>query len=131
MKDQRTLIVTLVISMMISAVIFVSMRTRSDIDIEISEDEDEWALYATFPPDRSEEVSNYLKSKLKMTDLTDLRHVEIERYETPDHKMRFHIKSKTGYVKIVMNREANSREAFVKLKKAGEGLSKLLTHSDN
>lgn len=131
MKDQRILIVTLVVSMLISAVIFVSMRNRSDIDIEISEDEDEWSLYASFPSERSEEVSNYLKSRLKMTDLTDLRHLEIERYETPDGKMRFHIKSNSGYVRIVMDRKENSRDAYVKLKKAAEGLSKLLTHPED
>jgi hypothetical protein len=129
MKDQKYFIIGLCFVLITAAVILVSMRGNSNIEIEVSETGSEWSLAASFPAKYAADVHDYIKSELRMTDLTDFRHLEIKRYETPDHKMRFHIKARTGSLEIVMNRKENSPAAWQRLKKASEGLKSILTRN--
>ena len=126
MKNQKLLPVVLCFLIIAAAVVLFSMRKNSDIEIAISESKDEWVLFASFPTKHADRAHSYIKSQLRMTDLTDLRYVEIKRYETPDRKMRFHITSRPGSIEIVMDREQNSHEAYEKLRKAAEGLKSVL-----
>jgi hypothetical protein len=120
-----TITLTLII---VLATVWVLSRTINDDDIHISisESEEELSLSASFPKEDSEKVHEYVKAKLKMSDLSDFRYVEIKHYQTPDHKMRFHIEARPGYIKIVLDRTENSEAAYRKLRATAEGVKKVL-----
>jgi hypothetical protein len=128
MKEPKYLIIACSAICLIAAIVFINARMfRNDIKIGVSEDNDELTLSATFPDSDSEMVQDYIKSELRMTDLSDLHAVEIKHYETPNRKMRFYIKSKDGYIKIVLKRDENSSAAYYKLKRTSKGLEEVLT----
>jgi hypothetical protein len=120
----------IVFSVVIVGTVFVlkPMMSDNDISVNISETEEELTLSAAFPRKDSELVHKYLKAQLKMTDLTDLKYLEVKRYQTPNEKMRFHIKSRPGHVKIVFNKTENTFRSYRKLKETCEGLKQLLAH---
>jgi hypothetical protein len=99
----------------------------ADINISVTEDEDELEIMAKFPRDQTRVVHDYLRSQLNLSDLSDLNAVVIKKYQTPDDLMTISLKSKPGYLKIVFDKHRNSREAYRKLKNASEGIKSVLT----
>lgn len=99
--------------------------TNNDVDIRISETKDELVISASYPEKESKRVHEYVKSKLKMTDISDLRYLEIEEYQTPDQNMSFHIRSRDGYLKIVLDRSKNTDQSYKVMKETGQELGKL------
>ena len=129
MKNQPYVIASCTVFAIIAGAIFINARMfRNDISISVSETKHEFKLSASFPDKDSKEVHDYLKSRLNMTDLSDMSAVEIENYETPDYKMRFYIRSRNGSIKIILDKDENTLAAYHKLKKTSEGLKKLLAN---
>lgn len=130
MSKTRTtyLIIALSLLTFVAATAFLKNATREDINISISDNDDELRISASFPNAKSGEIHSYLRNKLNLSDLSDLKHLEIKRYQTPDGLMSFNIKSRDGYVKMLLNKNVNSREAYDKMKEAGEGLKEVLAH---
>jgi hypothetical protein len=127
MKDPKYLIIACSVICLIAVGVLVSrIMHDNDIKISVSENKHELTLSASFPDQDSKRVHDYIKSELKMVDLSDMRAVEIKRYETPDYKMHFSIKSRNGYIKIVLDKDENTSAAYYRLKKASEGLEDLL-----
>jgi uncharacterized protein YsxB (DUF464 family) len=127
MKDPKYLIIACSAICVIAVGIFVArMKHSHDINIVVSENKHALTLSASFPDQDSRMVHDYIKSELKMVDLPDMRSVEIKHYETPDYKMRFYVKSRDGYIKIVLDKDENTSAAYYRLKKASEGLENLL-----
>ena len=84
---------------------YAANKNRSeDISIGTSETTQELTLFADFPDRKSEAVQDFLVKNLNLTDLTDLRHLEIKHYQTPDRSMRFYIKSTEGSLRISLNK---------------------------
>ena len=127
MKQRQSLVIVFsAIIVIAAAAVFLNSRTDNDITISFSETEDELQLSASFPDKYSKEVHDYVRSHLKMNDLSDLRYLEVKHYQTPDHKMRFNIKARNGYIKIVLDKMENSETAYRKLRDTCEGLKKVL-----
>jgi hypothetical protein len=103
----------------------ISCGTDNDIDLSISETEEELVVSASYPARDSERVHDYIKSKLNMTEITDLRDLDGKDYQSPDTKMNFHIKSRDGYLKIVLDRRENTSRSYKVLKETAEGLQVL------
>jgi hypothetical protein len=127
MKDRVVGAIFLVVIAVAAIVFFKSNLFGKNINITISDSRNELSLVASFPIKYSEEVQGYIKSELNMTDLPDLKFVEVKRYQTPDHEMRFHIKSRDGYLKIVLDKRDNDHESVYKLKEIGKGVEEILT----
>ena len=100
--------------------------TDNDINISISETDDELVVAARYPEKESKRVHQYVKTKLRMTDISDFNHLEIKEYQPPHQRMNFHIKSRDGYLKIVLDKKENTMRSYERLKDAGKGLQKLL-----
>ena len=98
----------------------------NDISLSMSETKEKLVISASYPARESARVHDYIKSKLNMTDITDFRHLEVEKYRTPDKKMNFHIKSRDGYLKIELDKRDNTSRSYKALKKIGEGLGGVL-----
>ncbi|MEO7992107.1 MAG: hypothetical protein ABI663_21320 [Chryseolinea sp.] len=120
--------VLLVVCCMAAAAMALRNINNHDINISFSETDDKLTLSASFPDEDSERVQDYIKTQLKMTDLSDFGNLEIKRYHTPDQKMHFSIKSRDGYIKIVLDKTNNTSASYNQLKKTREGLNTLLTH---
>jgi hypothetical protein len=102
---------------------------NNSIDISFSENKVTAGLAASYPKDRSAGVHEYIRNYFGLTDLPGMSALEVKQYETPDGSMRFDIKSKDGYIRIVMNKAQNTREAYVKLRGAVEGLKTALAEN--
>ena len=127
MKKATYLPIGLSVVVVIAIVAFLNRKVSpSNISVNISESKDELRLSAQFPKEDSKMVHEYLKKELNMADLSDMDYLEIKRYQTPDHYMTFHIKSRVGYVKIVLDKTENTSDAYHRLKQTGDALTKLL-----
>jgi hypothetical protein len=104
---------------------------KGDINISVSEDDDELQVSARFPPEKTRAVHEYLRSQFDFSDLDDLNSVMIKKYQTPDDLMTVSIKSRPGYFKIVLDKHRNSREAYQKLKAASEGIKQIFTQPEH
>ena len=98
-----------------------------DTHLSITEDQRQLSINANYPVAISSEVHEYLKHQLHLSDLPDLRNLEIKEYHVPDGSMTFHIKSRNGFVKILMNKKINNEMAYQKIKATGAGLNEILT----
>ena len=83
--------------------------------------------HGRFPRDQTRAVQDYLRSQFNLSDLSDLNAVVIKKYQTPDDLMTISLKSRPGYIKIVLDKHGNSKEAYRKLKNASEGIKAVLT----
>lgn len=110
----------------VPVLIVIGCGTNNDVDIRISETKDELVVSASYPEKESKRVQDYVRSKLKMTDISDLRYLEIKKYQAPGQNMNFHIRSRDGYLKIVLDRSKNTYQSYKALKETGQGLGKLL-----
>jgi hypothetical protein len=128
MKNATYVGVALSVVLVLAIVVFLNGKvSRSNISVNISESKNELRLSAHFRKEDSEMVHQYLKKALNMDDLSDMDYLEIKRYETPDHFLRFYIKSRVGYVKIVLDKTENTSGGYHRVKQTGDGLKKLLT----
>lgn len=105
---------------------FFSFLPKHDINIEVSENEESISVTASFPAEKSSSVYEYLRSEMDVSDLGELHWLEIKEYETPDKKMRFHIKTRIKLLMIEMNKKENSLPAQAKLREFGDGLKHVL-----
>ena len=101
-------------------------KKNKNTNISVSETKDEITVMAQFPDGKSKRVQDQLRTQLNLTDLPDLTHVEVKRYQTPDRHMRFYIKSKPGYVKLRMDKDENNIDAQAKMKQTGKIIGEAL-----
>ena len=126
MRENKYLLAAIGLMVVVAMVVVINRSMSNDIHISISETRDELSVSASFPDDQSERVQQYVKKQLTMTDLSDLRYVDVKHYETPDSRMRFNIKSRPGFIKIVMNSKDNTSYGYRKLKETAEELKRAL-----
>lgn len=129
-------LIYLMISLVIMGIIATGLYMRGNysdhnINITVAEDEDELCIIAQFPEAKSKALHDYLRTQIDLSDLSDLNNVVIKKYHTPDDKMTVFLKSKPGYIKIILDKERNSREAYLRLKKASEGIKHVFTRTDS
>jgi hypothetical protein len=101
-------------------------RGKNNIDISIMENKETVTLKAYYPKVKAQSVHMYIKDLFGLTDPIDLGAMEVNQFYTPDSSMNFHIKSRDGYLKIVMNRLQNSQAAYEKVKAAAKGIQRVL-----
>ena len=97
---------------------------NTDISVIISEKE--MRLTASYPKDKSRKVHAYVQEALHLSELPDMKAVEIKEYKTPDGLYSMYIKSRDGFLKIRMDRLKNPPETFDQLKLVSEGIQKVL-----
>ena len=108
-------------------IVFRTVHTGKQTNIRFSENHDELILTAEFPKEKSGMVYNFLKTRLRLYNLSGLGRLEIRQYNTPDGKLSFYIKSRLQHFRILMERKSNSPEACETLKRTSEELKILLT----
>jgi len=114
------------ISIATTAISFREFFSMGDIEISVSEDDHELEITAQFPKEKTKALHDYLRSQINLSDLTDLNAVVIKKYQTPDDEMTIYLKSKPGFIKIILDKHKNSREAYLKLKNASEGIKQVI-----
>jgi hypothetical protein len=97
-----------------------------NLSISISENKEKITLTVEYAANRAASVHQYISDHFGLTDLTELGATEVKDYHTPDKSMHFYIKSRNGYLKIVMNRKSNTPEAYDRIRQAAEGLKRVL-----
>ncbi len=112
---------------MAAASIYVKERwSDKNIHISISDDSDELLVKAKFPKSKSEDLHQYLRSKIELDNI-DLENVAIKQYRTSDGIMEIYLKSSPGYLKIVLDKHHNTKEAYLKLKELSKGIGHVFT----
>lgn len=99
----------------------------SNVDISIRENKEEIRLTASYPKAQAKSVHQYINDYFGLNNLTELKAVDVKNYRTPDSSMNFYIKSRDGYLRIVLNRKTNTGAAYERIRGAAEGLKKILT----
>jgi hypothetical protein len=130
-KELIYLMISLVIMGIIATGIFLrEYYTDHYINITVAEDEYELKIIAEFPEEKSKALHDYLRTQINLSDLPDLDNVVIKKYHTPDDKMIVYLKSTPGYLKIILVKQRNSKEAYLKLKNASEGIKHVFTRTE-
>jgi len=126
-KRWMFLLIPLVLLSIASATVAVKQFfSNRDINISVSDDDDELQVSAQFPPEKTRAVHEYLRSQFDLSDLSDLNSVVIKKYQTPDDLMTVSLKSRPGYFKIVLDKHRNSKEAYLKLKAVSEEIKQVI-----
>jgi hypothetical protein len=128
MKSKNLVLLALLVLLVAATKIKVDFDNDDDIAINISDTEHTLKISATYPKEDSRHVHDFLRRELNMNDLPDLNHLEVKRYETRDHFMHYYIKSRRGYIKIVLDKDENSPEAYAKLRRTTDHLKQILAH---
>ena len=82
-------------------------------------------MTAQFNPDKNDKVDRYLDKELA-TDNISFVSSEMDADITLDDKTTFYVKKSPGYLKIKLDKEKNSEEAFTKLKGVLEGIGEVV-----
>jgi hypothetical protein len=127
MRNQKAGWLLVALFILVGIAGFAFFKKDGKINISVSETNNDVSVIAEFPDEKSKRVQDHLRTALNLTDLPDLTHLEIKHYQTPDRLMRFYIKSKSGYVKLKMNKAENNIQAQAKLKQAGDLINEALT----
>lgn len=97
---------------------------NTDISLHISDDVVKFT--ASYPSAKAKKVHPYLQQVLHLSDLRDLSALEIKQYKTPDGVYSMNIKSRDGYIRIIMDRHNNPPDAAEQVKLICEGVRKVL-----
>lgn len=132
MRNRRTtylLLALLLVSLISTFTLVKNIIGRNDDNtrISVSNNKNEIRLEADFPKEKTVRVHQYLRNQLQLRDVDDLRHLEVKKYITSDGSMNFHIKSREGYLKILLRKDRNSTDAFHKIQTTANGLKEVLT----
>ena len=124
------LIAAVLLVALIAAFPFVKKKLMggNSISISMSDNQHEFSISAEFPDQKSGAVQSYLRRELELKDLPDIRNVEVQNYQTTSGQMSFSIKAESGYVRLSMDKDLNNDQAYLKMRKTGEGLKAVLTH---
>ncbi len=96
-----------------------------DISLQIKESDEKYQIYAYYNRSRTDEVQQYLDSKLR-THL--FRKSRINATITLEDDTRLYVKKTPGRLVIKFNRDENSVEAYRRMKELAEGLKVQITN---
>lgn len=108
-----------------SSAVYLREYYSQDINISVNDDNDEFQIVAKYPRNKIGTLYHYLALQINISDLKDFNSVVIKKYQMPDEKMTIYLKSKPGYLKIVLDKHQNSKEAYLKLKNLSEGIKRV------
>lgn len=97
-----------------------------NINISVSESEDEFKFSAKFNESKTRDVRNYMDNHLKPRGDFSFKNAEIDATVTLDSKLNFYIQSSPGRLKIKLDKNKNSFENYMMLKKTCEGIKNIL-----
>lgn len=104
-----------------------SCRNNHDIKITQSDNDKVYEFSADFPASQTTKVRNYLDEKLEAGGDFKFQKAEIDANITLNNDMTFYVKSEKGKLRIEFDREENSHDNYIKIKKVCNGLKKILT----
>jgi len=107
--------------LLITAFAVTSCRFGNSINIKHSQYSHYYELNASFNPERTDQVDQYLDKELG-NGKTIFYNTQINGDITLDDKTTFYIKKSPGYLKIKFDKEKNSEEAFRKFRSVLEGV---------
>ena len=82
-------------------------------------------MTAEFNPDRTTAVGKYLDKELPSHDLS-FANSEVNADIILDDKTTFYMKKSPGYLKIKLDKEKNSEEAYRKVRSVLEGINEVV-----
>ena len=100
--------------------------SNDNTDMSLSLTEKEILFTASYPKGKAKRVHAYVKETLHLDDLTDMQSVAIKEYKTTDGIYTLHLKSRNGYLKLILDRRRNPPEAVEHIKMVCEGVKKVL-----
>jgi len=105
-------------------------HNHDDVSISIHEDDDEYRLNARFDDNKTREIDNYIKTCIESNGHSRYDgHGDFNATLTLDDNSRVYIKSREGRLKIKFDKEANSEEAYEKIRDMCEGIKDLLAEN--
>lgn len=94
-------------------------------DIQHSEYDHYYEMTAKFNPDKTTAVGKYLDNEFHSSDLSFTKG-EVDADLTLDDKTTFYMKKSPGYLKIKLDKEKNSEEAYRKVKGVMEAIEEVV-----
>ena len=98
---------------------------RTGINIKHSEHGHYYEMTASFYPEKDDAVGKYLDRELHSGDLS-FANSEVDADITLDDKTTFYMKKSSGYLKIKLDKEKNSEQAYRKVRSALEGINEVV-----
>ena len=99
---------------------------NGNTDISYRVTEKKISFVASYPKANAERVHVFVQKHLHLADLHDLSRLEIREYKSPDGFLSVYIKSRDGYLKVVMKKSINTPEAEQSMKLLAAGVRKAL-----
>ncbi|NCI47767.1 hypothetical protein [Sediminibacterium soli] len=91
-----------------------------DISLSIRESDDMYQIYASYDPEKTWHVQDYLDETLRSNHM--FRNARMNGMIVLDDRMNFFIRAVPGKLVIKFDRDDNSEEAFHRIKEFGKGL---------
>lgn len=130
MPDKQIVAFLLALSMLGAVVSSTPLKNVFDnIHLSLSENEKTVTVKASYPKADSKRVHEFVRQHLHLTDLPDLSGVELSGYTTPDGFLSMYFKSKNGYLKIVMEKEKNTAQAYEQMKSTVKGIQRIVAEN--
>lgn len=101
-------------------------RESSDLSLQYREDDDEYSFTGRFDKSKTAKVENYIEKSLEESWLFGQAEDWQDYEATLEDHTRIHIKARPGRLKIVLDKDENSRASYIRVKQMCEGLKEVL-----
>lgn len=86
--------------------------SSGNTSLSLSEDKKTITIRAEYPKHKAPRVHQFVREHFHLTDISDLHHVDVKEYATPDGFMVASIKSGDGFLKITLEKRRNTMAAY-------------------
>jgi hypothetical protein len=101
-------------------------RESSDLSLQYREDDEEYSFTGRFDKSKTGKVEGYIEKTLEENWLFGKANDWQDYEATLEDHTKIHIKASPGKLKIVLDKEENSRTSYLKVKQMCEGLKEIL-----
>ena len=98
----------------------------NQINLTVSEDEEDYKVLAAYPEDNTQKVETYLNETIGDKNHISFTNTTIDALLTLDDGTKMYVNNKPGKLQIKLNKRENSAASYREVKALGEGLQPFL-----
>lgn len=103
------------------------MHNNGNISISYNDSDQFYAMNAHFTKSKTRDVEEYMNSSIGRSNNISFANMRGDATITLDDHTTFYLKKSPGFLKIKLDKDENSYEAYHRIKAMCEGFKKLLT----
>lgn len=103
-----------------------SCGNNNNVSIQIKDTDHYYQIVAHFNKNKTRSVDKYMDDKIGRTSNMSFLNTQIDGKLALDDHSTFYIKKYPGFIKIKLDKDENSGEAYYKMKSMSKGIKKIL-----